>query len=104
MGYETHLLVLFDAAGTITTAAKIDQAEMKGRVSLSADGRHFAQLELTDDLRNASPDEILTRYLITHQAGRSARILVRDEAEEGPPSKTKRQTAVGGSQKRNPRA
>jgi hypothetical protein len=84
MGYDTHLLVLFDDAGKITSAAKIDQAgldrEGLGRVSLTAEGRHFAQVELTNDLRDASGDELLERYAIAHEQGRNARVIERERS------------------------
>jgi len=81
MAYETHLLALFDESGKITTCGKISLEEMGGGHGyLSAEGRHFVQLELSDDLRNASSDEIQEQYVMTHREGRDARISRREES------------------------
>lgn len=83
---STHLLVLFDDSGTITSVGEINQNEMDrgtaGRVFLTAEGRHFAQLELTDDLRTYSHEVIMTRYFVDHFAGANATIVLRGAAAE----------------------
>jgi hypothetical protein len=77
----THLLVLFDDAGRITSFGEIDQEEMDregfGNMHLSAEGRYFAQLELTDDLRSASAEDIMTQYIVSHLGGSNPRIVRR---------------------------
>jgi hypothetical protein len=80
---STHLLVLFDDAGRITSFGEIDQDAMDrdghGRVSLAADGRHFAQLELTDELRSVSHEDFATQYVVDHFAGADARLVRRTD-------------------------
>lgn len=77
-GATTHLLVLFDDAGRITSFGEIDQDAMnregQGQIYLSAEGRYSAQLELTDELRNASRDDILNQYVVSHDGGLNPQI------------------------------
>lgn len=76
---STHLLVLFDDAGRITSLGEIDQEAMgrdaSGQVYLSAEGRHFVQVQLNDELRSATHNEILTGYVVSHSGGADAKLV-----------------------------
>jgi hypothetical protein len=74
----THLLLVYDDAGEITGVGKLDQDMMDreglGQVFLEADGRHFAQLAVDDETRDASHEDLMTNFEIDHREGNEARI------------------------------
>ena len=82
-GATTHLLILFDDAGRITSFGEIDldamNTERQGQIYVSAEGRYSAQVELTDELRKASRDEILSQYVVSHDGGVNPQIVRRPE-------------------------
>lgn len=80
----THLLLLFDDTGQITGVGKLDQDMMdregKGQVFLESENRHFAQLPVDDDTRDASHEDLMKNFRIAHEGGREARISRREGA------------------------
>jgi hypothetical protein len=82
-GATTHLLVLFDDAGRITSFGEIDEDAMnregQGQIYVSTEGRYSAQLKLTDELRKVSRDDILSQYVVSHDGGSNPKIVRRPD-------------------------
>lgn len=73
---STHLFVLYDDGGNITSIGDVNMAEIErdglGQLTCSAEGRHFAQIELTDEIRGmSSHHEVMRRYIISYEPGPS---------------------------------
>lgn len=73
---STHLFVLYDDEGNITSMGDLNLEEIEreglGELTCSAEGRHFAQIELTDEIRDmSSHHEIMRRYVINPESGPS---------------------------------
>lgn len=82
---STHLFVLYDDDGTITSIGDVNLTEIErqglGQLTCSAEGRHFAQIELTDEIRNMnSHHEVMRRYFIRYEPGTSNISISRRES------------------------
>jgi hypothetical protein len=82
---STHLFVLYDDGGTITSIGDVNLTEIErqglGQLTCSAEGRHFAQIALTDEIRNMnSHHEAMRRYFVSYEPGTSKIAISRRES------------------------